>query len=232
MLSCFPTRPCGAGRDFAACPLNRLGSDKLGAVPSVRAIALALAATVLPLDASGQDSPVPAPPPSDWAVALQVVLGGGSFQDGAGARSGIAAGFDFLVRYRELVVGPFLAGGGPNGQDAVWYGVEAGWSHRLAEWVRLDLLAEGGVHNVSVESVYAGEVAGTASFRFVGARAGLNVGFAVLPAPQLFFARRVAFGIQIGARADLGRDTVQPGFPAGMQALPAVASAARRSPSE
>lgn len=192
---------------------------------SHRAFAIALAAAALPLAAPALESAAPRPMESDLTVALQPVLGVGWFHDRGGSRSGVAPEVDLLFLRRGIAAGPFLAAGGGEGQgaqDGVWLGLAGGWSLRLKEWMRLDLLAEGGAHEVIVASEFAGEAAGTATLPFVGARAGLRVTGEVFPTFALLWARRGGLGLQATARADLGHDTVQPGSPPGFPAAAAV----------
>ena len=193
------------------------------------ALTLALAAAALPLAAPAQDWAVLNPEPSEWSFAFQAVLGGGSFHDGSGTRSGVAPELDLLWIHRQLAFGPFLAAGGvegengENGQDGVWFGLAVGWSHRLEEHVRLDLLAEGGAHTAIVESAYAAEASGSATFPFVGVRAGLHLTGALNTNGALLAPRRAGVGLQVAARTDLGRNTVQPGSPPGAPATPPAA---------
>jgi hypothetical protein len=182
-------------------------------VPSVRGIALAVVAAGLPAVAAAQYEPPRLAP--GWAIAFHTVLGAGRETGVPDRGATIAPEFDLLVAKDELAVGPFLAATGGDRHDAVWYGLAAGWSHRLEEHVRLDLLGELGGHAVTVESDYAYEPAGSARFVFVGARAGLHLTGELYQTPALLWARRGGIGLQASARADLGRATVQPGSPPG-----------------
>ncbi len=195
-------------------------------MPSVRLLTVALAAAALPLAPRGQESAVPRPPERDWTIALQPVLGVGSFRDRGGTRSGVAPEVDLLLIRRGIAAGPFLAAGGGEGQgaqDGLWLGLAGGRSLRPRDWMRLDLLAEAGAHEVVVASQVAGATAGTARFPFVGARAGLHVTGELFPSLALLWARRGSIGLQAAARADLGRDTVRPGSPPGFPAASPVA---------
>ncbi len=195
-------------------------------MPSARTLLLALAAAALPLAAHAQDWASPPPrEPSEWTVAFQMVVGAGWVRGDAGTGNGIAAEFELLVIGHDVGVGPFLAAVGSDGKsgaDGVWLGLAAGWSHRLADWVRLDLLAEGGAHWVYVESDYAGEADVSAAFPFVGARAGLQA-TSEAPFGALLGVRRAGAGLQASARTDLGRGTLQPGTPPGAPPTAAVA---------
>ena len=161
-------------------------------------------------------------PESEWTVAFQTVLGGCWQWQGPGSRNGIAPEFDLLVIRKQVAVGPFLAAGGSDEQDGFWLGLAAGWSRRLNEWLRLDLLAEGGAHTITIESTYAYEASGSATFPFLGVRAGLHLTGDVAQNPALLFASRAGAGLQVAARTDLGRETVQPGSPPGAPPMAAV----------
>jgi len=173
-----------------------------------------LLAALLPLasraDEPAGPAPAPAPEaprqvgwPRDRSIMLQISLGGGGewvADDKAGSAVG---GFDLLFHRGGLAFGPFLFGAGGDTHDGAWYGLAAGWAVDPGPSTRLEVLAEGGVHSVGLESDYAGEPTVRASLPFLGVRAAAYVFAETYQNPMVLWARRAGLGLQLLARTDL-----------------------------
>jgi hypothetical protein len=108
---------------------------------------------------------------------------------------------------------------GYGGHDSLYFGGAAGVAWEPLRWARLQLLAEGGVHRMSVDSNFT-EPAGVASLPFLGVKAGAAA-FADLN-PEVLGMRRVGAVLQVDLRTDLGSDTIRAGVPAGFTPAPAL----------
>jgi hypothetical protein len=211
--------------------------------PSLRALAclVALAWSWSSLAQETGDDAWADPPAAqpDWSVTAQFVLGAGHDTSVAGGQaSAIASGIELLVRWRLLLVGAFfdatMADGTPatayldaqhpgyGGHESDFYGLAAGVAWAPRPWARLQLLAQGGIHEVSVESNLI-LPPGVARLRFVGLKAGALALSGELPRhPLVLFARRVGVVLQADLRSDLDHATVRPGVPPEVTAPPEV----------
>ncbi|HTN51888.1 MAG TPA: hypothetical protein VML50_05755 [Anaeromyxobacter sp.] len=149
----------------------------------------------------------------DWSVLVHITVGKGWEWVTPRPPDAIAAGVELLVRKGAFAAGPFLDGGGGSSHDSGWYGVAAGAVLDPLPWARLELLAEGGLHDVGVESAYAGLPGDRASLAFLGARAGLYAYTQLMPSAALAWAKRSGFGLQVGGRVDLAHATLRAGVP-------------------
>ena len=179
-----------------------------------RAAALLLAA-LLPL-AGGAQEPGRVRSPVDRSVVLQVSLGGGGEWVAGEEATGVAAGLDLLYHRGGLVLGPFLFGGGGKRHDSLWYGATAGWAVDPGPTTRLELLAEGGVHSLGLESDYAGEPTVRTSLPFLGVRGAAYVLAETYRNPLVAWARRAGLGLQVLARTDLRTGSLTRAVPPGI----------------
>lgn len=200
-------------------------------VAAAAAIAAALPGGVARAQADWPEFYVPPPPPPDWSVTAHFLLGGGYDASIQGADTGAVAGsLELLVRCRAVLVGVFLdaAGAGDSepmsteaypqnparkAHESVWWGAAAGVAWEPVRWARLHLLAQGGLHQVVLDSLYV-EPSGTTDLPFLGVKAGAGA-FMDLTPPALGM-RRLGAVLQLDLRTDLGTGSVQPGTPAGV----------------
>jgi len=180
-----------------------------------RAAPLLLAA-LLPL-AGQAEEPGKVGSPVDRSVMLQISLGGGGEWVAGDEATSVAAGFDLLFHRGGLVLGPFVFGGGGKAHDSLWYGATAGWAVDPGPSTRLELLAEGGVHSLGLESEYAGEPTVRTSLPFLGVRAAAYVLAETYRSPLVAWARRAGIGLQVLARTDLRTSSLTRAVPPGIE---------------
>ncbi len=179
----------------------------------IRRLALACAcAAASPLPArAGEPTAVAAEP--DWSVTAQLLLGYSHERVAPTAPNGVAVGLSILVRRGGVAAGPLFEGAVDGNRESAYLGLAAGAVFDLASWARIDVLAEGGVHLLTLETDYAWQPPGRAVLPYVGARAALLVLGKVVRVPLLFWARRAGVGLQVGVRADLSRPSVNLSYP-------------------
>jgi hypothetical protein len=175
------------------------------------------AAVAIPAGPTRAQPPVePGPwewPPDPWSVMLHLSLGAGAESGVPGSASAGMAGFELLVRVGTFAAGPLLDASVSDGRESIWYGLAAGLVLEPRPWARLELLADCGVHDLGLESLYASEPTVRAQLPFLGARAGAYLFTANDPLSGRRFANRVGVGLQVGLRGDLGHATLQRSVP-------------------
>ena len=176
------------------------------------ALACACAGAASPARA-GAGEPAAATAEPEWSVTARVLIGYGHERVAPTAPDGVAAGFSILVRRGGVAAGPLFEAAAGGNRDSGYLGLAAGPVFDLAPWARIELLAEGGVHFLSVESDYAWQPPGRAVLPYLGGRAALLVLAKVVPGPLLLWARRAGVGLQVGVRTDLSRPTVRLSYP-------------------
>jgi hypothetical protein len=158
----------------------------------------------------------------DWSVTLQISMGYAYERVAPADPNGIDAGFALLVRRGMVAAGPLVVGAAGGIRDSGYFGLAAGAVLDPAPWARIELLAEGGAHRLAIENDYAFQPAGVAWLPYAGVRAAVVVLGNVVRSPYLMWARRAGIGIQVSARADLSRPSVQLTYPPELGLPPTV----------
>ena len=149
----------------------------------------------------------------DWSVTAQLSVGYGYERVAPASPNGIASGLALLVRRGTVAAGPLFEAAAGGNRDSGYLGLAAGTVLDPASWARVELLAEGGVHLLTLENDYAFQPAGHAQLPYAGVRAAVLALGRIVREPVMMWSRRAGVGIQVTARADLARRSVSLAYP-------------------